>query len=174
MSAKVTSDMVKELRERTGVGMGKCKEALDATGGDMEKAIDFLRKAGMASAVKKEGRETKEGLIGSAESGSAIALIEVNAETDFVTQNEKFKEFLRDICADAAEAKPASLEAFLNQKSRKDPKITLDQYRALVMQSLESGMILMGVPTPLQKMVLAAVLIAAVWIDMVYRRTQQR
>src|ERR1700733_7871385 len=136
MSAKVTSDMVKELRERTGVGMGKCKEALDATGGDMEKAIDFLRKAGMASAVKKEGRETKEGLIGSAESGSAIALIEVNAETDFVTQNEKFKEFLRDICADAAEAKPASLEAFLNQKSRKDPKITLDQYRALVMQSL--------------------------------------
>ena len=54
---KVTPDMVKQLRERTGVGMGKCKEALDQAGGDMEKAIDILRKAGMASAVKKEGRE---------------------------------------------------------------------------------------------------------------------
>ena len=60
---KVTPDMVKELRERTGVGMGKCKEALDQAQGDMEKAIDILRKAGMASAVKKEGRETKEGVI---------------------------------------------------------------------------------------------------------------
>ncbi len=58
---KVTPDMVKELRERTGVGMGKCKEALEQANGDMEKAIDILRKAGMASAVKKEGRETKEG-----------------------------------------------------------------------------------------------------------------
>ena len=60
--------MVKELRERTGVGMGKCKEALDQAGGDMEKAIDLLRKAGMASAVKKEGRETNEGMIATAES----------------------------------------------------------------------------------------------------------
>ena len=59
MSPKVTPDMVKELRERTGVGMGKCKEALDQAHGDMEKAIDLLRKSGMASAVKKEGRETK-------------------------------------------------------------------------------------------------------------------
>ena len=63
MSGKVTADMVKELSERTGVGMGKCKEALDQADGDMEKAIEILRKAGMASAVKKEGRETKEGLI---------------------------------------------------------------------------------------------------------------
>ena len=90
MSVKVTSDMVKELRERTGVGMAKCKEALDQAGGDMESAIDILRKAGMASAVKKEGRETKEGLIGAGESSSAIAIIELNAETDFVTQNERF------------------------------------------------------------------------------------
>lgn len=136
MSQKITAETVKELRERTGVGMGKCKEALEQSGGDMERAIDFLRKAGMASAVKKEGRETKEGLIGSGESKSALAIVEVNAETDFVTQNEKFKAFLHDICQDAAEAKPASLEAFLNLKPRKDPNITIDQYRALVMQSL--------------------------------------
>lgn len=133
---KVTPDMVKELRERTGVGMGKCKEALDQSQGDMEKAIDILRKAGMASAVKKEGRETKEGMIGYCEGKGAVALIEVNAETDFVTQNEKFKEFVKDVAAQAAETLPASLDAFLNEKSRKDPTITVDQYRALVVQSL--------------------------------------
>src|SRR3954468_13953638 len=94
---KVTPDMVKELRERTGVGMGKCKEALDQAGGDMEKAIDILRKAGMASAVKKEGRETKEGVISIGESKEMVALIEVNAETDFVVQNEKFKQFVRAV-----------------------------------------------------------------------------
>ncbi len=134
--SNVTAEQVKELRERTGVGMAKCKEALEQSNGNMEKAIDFLRKAGMAGAVKKEGRETKEGLVGSGESASAVALIEVNAETDFVTQNEKFKEFLREICALAAETKPASLEGFSGQKLKKDPNTTIDQYRALVMQSL--------------------------------------
>jgi elongation factor Ts len=136
MSNKITPDMIKELRERTGVGMGKCKEALEQAGGDIERAIDHLRKAGMASAVKKEGRETKEGAIGSAEGKQAVALVEVNAETDFVTQNEKFKEFLRDVSKEAAETRPSTLEAFLAQKSQKDPSITIDQYRALVIQSL--------------------------------------
>ena len=135
-AVKVTPDMVKELRERTGVGMGKCKEALDQAQGDMERAIDILRKAGMASAVKREGRETKEGIIGYADSKDAIALVEVNAETDFVTQNDKFKEFVRTIASQAAETKPTSLEAFLNEKSRKDPTVTVYQYRALVVQSL--------------------------------------
>ena len=65
----ITADMIKELRERTGVGMAQCKKALEATNGDLEAAIDHLRKAGMASAVKKEGRETKEGAIGIAENG---------------------------------------------------------------------------------------------------------
>lgn len=134
--SEVTPEKVKKLRELTGVGMGKCKEALDQVGGDLEKAIDFLRKAGMAGAVKKEGRETKEGLIGFGEGKTAIAIAEMNAETDFVTQNEKFKEFLRDVCNDAAESKPASLEAFMSQKNRKDSQITNDEMRALVMQSL--------------------------------------
>ncbi|MBS0654017.1 MAG: elongation factor Ts [Verrucomicrobia bacterium] len=136
MSVKVTPDMVKELRERTGVGMGKCKEALDQAGGDMDKAIDILRKAGMASAVKKEGRETNEGLIGHAEGPDAFALVEVNAETDFVTQNDKFKQYLRDIAQEVADTKPASLEAFVKQPYRKDPSVTIDQYRTLVVQSL--------------------------------------
>jgi elongation factor Ts len=136
MNQKVTPDMVKELRERTGVGMGKCKEALDQAGGDLDKAIELLRKAGMASAVKKEGRETNEGLIGAAEGKEAYALIEVNAETDFVTQNDKFKQFLRDIAQDAADAKLHSLDALMNHSYSKDKSITIDQYRALVVQSL--------------------------------------
>lgn len=133
---KVTPDMVKQLRERTGVGMGKCKEALDQAGGDMEKAIDILRKAGMASAVKKEGRETKEGVIASFETPDAISLVEINAETDFVVQNDKFKGFAHDIAKQAALSQPASLEALLAQPANQDKTLTVDQYRAIVMQSL--------------------------------------
>lgn len=134
--SKVTADMVKELRERTGVGMGKCKEALDACGGDMEKAIDHLRKAGMASAVKKEGREVNEGLIGHSESNSAVSLVEVNSETDFVAQNDRFKQFIKDIAQDAADTMPASLDALLSQKFSKDPSVSIDEFRALTVQSL--------------------------------------
>ena len=133
---KVTAEMVKELRERTGVGMGKCKEALDEAGGDMEKAIDILRKKGMASAVKKEGRETKEGIIAIAETSDDIALVELNAETDFVVQNDKFKQFAQAIAKQAARTKPASLEVFLSQPSDQDKTVTVDQYRAIVMQSI--------------------------------------
>lgn len=136
MSKVITADMVKELRERTGVGMGKCKEALDACAGDMEKAIDHLRKAGMASAVKKEGREVNEGLIGFAESAKAFALLEVNSETDFVAQNDRFKQFIKDVAQDAANTMPASLEVFSNQTYSKDASVTIDQFRALTVQSL--------------------------------------
>jgi elongation factor Ts len=136
MSIKVSAEMVKELRERTGVGMGKCKEALDQAGGNMDAAIDILRKSGMASAVKKEGRETNEGLIAAGESDKCVALVEVNAETDFVTQNEKFKLFLKEIAQEAADAMPSSVEALMGRPYGKDTSMTLDQYRALVMQSL--------------------------------------
>ncbi len=136
MSGKVTAEMVKELRDRTGVSMGKCKEALDQAGGDMNAAIDILRKSGMASAVKKEGRETNEGLIGAAEGVNAVALVEVNAETDFVTQNEKFRQFMKDVAQQAADTQPATLEALMNAPFSKDASVTVDQHRALVMQSL--------------------------------------
>ncbi len=136
MSGKVTAEMVKELRERTGVSMGKCKEALDKAGGNMNDAIDILRKSGMASAVKKEGRKTNEGLIGAAEGKNTVALVEINSETDFVAQNEKFKQFMKDVAQEAADAHPASLETLMSMPYSKDASITVDQYRALVMQSL--------------------------------------
>lgn len=128
--------MIKELRERTGVGMAKCKEALEQASGDMEKAIDNLRKAGMASAAKKEGREAKEGLIGIGEGKNGFSFVEVNSETDFVAQNDKFKQFLEDLCSEAAALAPKSLEAFLALKCKRDPTLTIDQYRALIVQSL--------------------------------------
>lgn len=136
MTTKVTPELVKQLRERTGVGMGKCKEALEKASGDMSKAIEFLRKSGLASAVKKEGREANEGLIGCEEGKDAIALVEVNAETDFVAQNEQFRQFVREMAQEIVEKKPASLEAFLAQTFSKDPSLTVDQRRALVVQAL--------------------------------------
>ena len=136
MSAPITATMIKELRERTGVGMGKCKEALEEAKGDMELAISNLRKAGMASAVKKEGRATNEGLIASACNGSTIAIAEVNAETDFVVKNDRFREFLDSIVQEVAQTNPASLEAFLQQPYSKDSGLTIDQYRATVVQTI--------------------------------------
>lgn len=132
----ITADMIRELRERTGVGMGKCKEALVLAEADMEKAIDILRKAGMASAVKKEGRETKEGLILTAEDKHTLILLEANAETDFVTQNDRFKHFVHDCVKQALETKPKSLAELNDQPYYKDRSITVDQYRNLVIQAL--------------------------------------
>lgn len=134
--ATITPAMIKELRDRTGVGMGKCKEALEEAKGDMELAIANLRKAGMASAVKKEGRETKEGMIGIAENGQTIAIVEANAETDFVVKNERFKQFLDNIAEEVAKTNPSSLDAFLQQKYSKDPSLTIDQYRATIVQTI--------------------------------------
>lgn len=136
MSTPITAALIKELRDRTGVGMGKCKEALDEAKGDIELAISNLRKAGMASAVKKEGRVTNEGMIGFAETPSIVAIVEVNAETDFVVKNDRFKQFLNDIAHEAAATNPASLEAFLHQKYSKDHSLTIDQYRATIVQAI--------------------------------------
>ena len=133
---EITPDMIKTLRERTGVGMGKCKEALVLSEGDMEKAIDHLRKAGMAAGVKKEGRETKEGLILTGEDKNSLVLAEANVETDFVAQNDRFKHFLHDVVKQSLETKPKNLADLLAQPYFKDKSITIDQYRNLVIQAL--------------------------------------
>jgi elongation factor Ts len=136
MSKPVTPAMIKELRERTGVGMGKCKEALEVANGDMELAISNLRKAGMASAVKKEGRAANEGMIGTAETNKTVAIVEVNAETDFVVRNDRFQDFVHVLAKDAAAAKPHSLEALKQQKFSKDNHHTVEEYRAGLVQAI--------------------------------------
>lgn len=132
----ITPAQIKELRDRTGVGMGKCKEALEQANGDMELAISNLRKAGIATAVKKEGRATNEGMIGAAETAQHVAIVEVNAETDFVVKNERFQKFLTDVAEEVAKTHPASLEAFLAQKYSQDPHLTIDEYRATLVQTI--------------------------------------
>ena len=93
--ANITSQMVKELRDKTGAGMMDCKAALGETNGDLEAAVDWLRKKGLSKAAKKAGRLAAEGLIGAEVRGDAGALIEINSETDFVARNDQFKEFVR-------------------------------------------------------------------------------
>lgn len=132
----ITAQMVMDLRKRTGVGMSKCKDALTEAGGDMEEAIHILRKKGMASAVKKGARETNEGVVGVSEDNEVAYLVEVNAETDFVIQNDRFKEFLKNICDEAVATKPASIEAFLAQKYSKNAALMIDEYRAEIVHSL--------------------------------------
>ncbi|HTW36804.1 MAG TPA: translation elongation factor Ts [Rhizomicrobium sp.] len=101
--ANVTASMVKDLRDKTGAGMMDCKAALAETNGDLEAAVDWLRKKGLAKAAKKAGRVAAEGLIGVAVGDDSGALVEVNAETDFVGRNETFKEFVTRVAEIARE-----------------------------------------------------------------------
>jgi elongation factor Ts len=95
--AEITAALVKELREKTGAGMMDCKRALAETSGDLEGAVDWLRKKGLSAAAKKAGRVAAEGLVGAMTSGKAGALVEVNTETDFVARNEAFQRYVRSV-----------------------------------------------------------------------------
>ena len=103
------SDLVKELREKTGAGILDCQKALSETGNNIEKAIDYLRQKGLAAAQKKAGRETNQGLVHAyIHAGGKIGvLIEVNCETDFVARNEEFKSFVNDLALQVAASSPA-------------------------------------------------------------------
>ncbi len=111
----ITAAMVKELREMTGAGMMDCKKALTATDGDMDKAVEFLREKGLATAQKKARRIAAEGLVMvkvSADGKKAVA-VEVNAETDFVAKNEKFQTYVAQVADQAMDTSAADVEAFL-------------------------------------------------------------
>jgi elongation factor Ts len=95
--AEITAALVKDLREKTGAGMMDCKRALSETAGDLEGAVDWLRKKGLSAAAKKSGRVAAEGLVGAAIKGNVGALVELNAETDFVARNEQFQAFVRTV-----------------------------------------------------------------------------
>ena len=111
--AEITAALVKELRERTGAGMMECKRALQETTGDIDAAVELMRKAGQAKADKKASRVAAEGLIVIAEAGQAIAVAEVNCETDFVTKNDDFRAFASAVAEVALAAGPADLDALL-------------------------------------------------------------
>jgi len=101
--AAITAALVKDLREKTGAGMMDCKKALTETDGDIEVAIDWLRKKGLAAAAKKSGRVAAEGLVGVASAPGKAAVVEVNAETDFVARNETFQAFVETVAKIALE-----------------------------------------------------------------------
>jgi elongation factor Ts len=130
----ITAEMVKELREKTGAGMMECKKALEASNGDMEKAILYLRERGMAAAQKKASRVAKEGLITSyIHAGGKIGvLVEINCETDFVARNDEFKELAKDIAMQIAAAKPLYVkkEDVPQEVIEKEKEIYLAQAKA--------------------------------------------
>lgn len=130
---EITADRVKELRERTGIGMMECKRSLEEAAGDMDKAIDILRKKGYARAQDKADRIAGEGLIGSYihSNGKIGVLVELNCETDFVARNEEFKDLLKNLAMHIAAANPkyiapADVPADLLEKER---EITREQFK---------------------------------------------
>ena len=114
--AEITAGMVKELRERTGLGMMECKKALEEAGGDMQKAEELLRIKSGAKANKAASRVAADGAIGTYLEGNVGALVEVNAETDFVAKNPDFIEFTRNVAQLVAKQKPANVEALSTLK----------------------------------------------------------
>ena len=114
---EVTAKMVKDLRDMTGAGMMDCKKALAASEGDMDKAVEFLREKGLAAAEKKAGRIAAEGIVDVNVSADAklAAIVEVNSETDFVAKNEKFRDFVAAVAAQAANTSAADVDAFLTE-----------------------------------------------------------
>lgn len=133
---QVTMEMVKELRERTGAPMMDCKRALVETEGDVEKAIDVLRKQGMATAAKKAGRHAGEGVVGSyIHAGGRIGvLVEINCETDFVARTDDFQELVKDVAMHVAAADPR----FVN-RNEVTPEVLAQEREIYKEQALASG-----------------------------------
>ncbi|MCI8513231.1 MAG: elongation factor Ts [Lachnospiraceae bacterium] len=124
--AAITAAMVKELREITGAGMMDCKKALNATEGDMDKAVEFLREKGLAAAAKKAGRVAAEGLVMiAAESDKKAAIVEVNSETDFVAKNADFQAYVKDVANQVLNSEAADLDAFMAEPWSKEPSKTV-------------------------------------------------
>ena len=125
----ITAKMVKELREMTGAGMMDCKKALTATEGDMDKAVEFLREKGLATAQKKAGRIAAEGVVATAvsEDGTKAVAVEVNAETDFVAKNDKFLGYVAQVANQALTTTAADIDAFLAEPWALDTSKTVKE-----------------------------------------------
>lgn len=138
----VTASMVKELREMTGAGMMDCKKALSATDGDFDKAIEFLREKGLATADKKAGRIAAEGLVATTikDGDKVAAIVEVNAETDFVAKNEVFRTFVKEVVEQAADTDAADIDAFKAEKWALDTSMTVDEKLAAMIAKIGENM----------------------------------
>ncbi len=132
----VDAKIVKELRDKTGAGMMDCKAALAESGGDMEKAVDFLRTKGLAAAKKKAGRATNEGLVYSYihPGGKVGVLVEISCETDFVARTDEFQKFCKDVAMHVAAASPLALNT-----EDLDPAIVDREREIAKQQAIESG-----------------------------------
>lgn len=136
--ANITAPMVKELREMTGAGMMDCKKALAETDGDMDAAVEFLRKNGQAKAEKKAGRIAAEGLCNVlVKDDKVAAVVEVNSETDFVAKNEEFQGFVAAVAKQAVESDAADMDAFFAETWNADPSMTVKE--ALVAKVAKIG-----------------------------------
>jgi elongation factor Ts len=136
--AEITAALVKDLREKTGAGMMDCKAALTENNGDLEAAVDWLRKKGLAKAAKKAGRVAAEGLVGIARSGTKAAVVEVNAETDFVARNDHFQGLVKMI-ADVALTAGTDVEKI---KAAKAGSMTVDEAIASAVATIGENMTL--------------------------------
>ncbi len=137
----ITAALVKELRERTGIGMMDCKRALEETDGDIEKAVDHLRKQGLAAAAKRAGRETSEGYVASYihSNGKIGVLVELKSETDFVARSDEFRALGRDLCMQVAAARPqwATPEDVPEDVLGKEREIYREQFKDKPAQAIE-------------------------------------
>jgi len=133
---EITAQMVKELREKTGAGMMDCKKALTETGGDFDKAVDYLREKGISKAAGKAGRATKEGLIASyIHPGSKLGvLVEVNCETDFVARTDDFQNFVKDIAMHIAASNPLAVD-----REEIDPELIEKERSIYRQQAINEG-----------------------------------
>ena len=124
----ITAGMVKELREMTGAGMMDCKKALSETNGDMDAAVEFLRKNGQAKAEKKAGRIAAEGIVKTVVKDDKVAaIVEVNSETDFVAKNEKFRGYVAQVAEQAMDTTAADVEGFLAEPWKFDTNETVGE-----------------------------------------------
>ncbi len=138
----ITASMVKELREQTGAGMMDCKKALTETDGDFDKAIEFLREKGLATAQKKAGRIAAEGIVSTTikDGDKVAAIVEVNAETDFVAKNEVFRTYVKEVVEQAADTESADIEAFKAEPWALDTSVTVDEKLAAMIAKIGENM----------------------------------
>lgn len=159
--AAITAGLVKELRDKTGAGMMDCKSALTETNGDVEAAIDWLRKKGLAKAAKKAGRVAAEGLVAVESSGHYAAAVEVNAETDFVARNPDFQAFVREV-AKVALNTDGSVEAVAAAKFPGEDVSVADRLTALIATIGENMTLRRSVKLTVSKGVIASYVHGAV------------